>query len=302
MLTEDVVSARARALAGALEPVAGQVYFAPECHRRYEAEGFDPSPGTWKGAATPEGCAYFCSRGSAMGQVPGEVVAAAFGVFNPAVVVPMVERGWTISNAARLDELRTAGSIEHLRRILGDDPPGLGRVRELLTRATSGLRVDGRPLYAGLVARGLPDDPVGPVWRLADQLREYRGDSHISAWTAAGFDAVEIGLLSELYWGVRPRSYIRSRAWSNEELDAASERLEARGLTTGGAFTADGRAAREQVELDTDRQCRPIVDALGDDHAELVSQLTAWSRAILDAHGYPGAGPHLMAEEARRAG
>ena len=47
----------------------------------------------------PDGAAYFCSRGSVLGQVPGEVVAAAFGVFNPAVVVPMVAMGWALVTA-----------------------------------------------------------------------------------------------------------------------------------------------------------------------------------------------------------
>ena len=43
---------------------------------------------------------------------------------------------------------------------------------------------------------------MGDAWRLADQLREFRGDAHTAAWTTAGFDATEIGLLSELYWGL----------------------------------------------------------------------------------------------------
>ena len=41
----------------------------------------------------PDGIAYFTSRGSALGQVPGEVVAATFGVFNPDVVVPVRDPG-----------------------------------------------------------------------------------------------------------------------------------------------------------------------------------------------------------------
>ena len=46
-----------------------------------------------------------------MGQVPGEVVAAAFGVFNPAVVVPAVTYGWTVADAAALCGARTDGSV-----------------------------------------------------------------------------------------------------------------------------------------------------------------------------------------------
>jgi hypothetical protein len=75
------------------------------------------------------------------------------------------------------------------------------------------------------VSLGLPGDPLGDAWRLADMLREYRGDAHTSAWTAAGFDATEIGLLTELYWGLPMRTYIRTRAWSDADLDAAEDRL-----------------------------------------------------------------------------
>ena len=89
----------AHALGGALEPVTGQVYFSPECHSGYEALGFGASPAMMGDVALPDGPAYFCSRGSVMGQVPGELIAAAFGVFNPAVVVPAVEYGWTLTDA-----------------------------------------------------------------------------------------------------------------------------------------------------------------------------------------------------------
>ena len=66
--------------------------------------------------------------------------------------------------------------------------------------------------------------------RLADLLREYRGDAHTAAWTAAGFDACEIGLVTELYWGLPMRTYARTRAWSEADFDAAEARLTARGL------------------------------------------------------------------------
>ena len=51
-------------------------------------------------------------------------------------------------------------------------------------------------------------------------LREYRGDAHTAAWTSAGLDATEVGLLTELYWGLPMRTYIRTRAWSDDQLDA----------------------------------------------------------------------------------
>ena len=279
MITDEDLSVRARALGAAIEPFTGQVYFSPECHRAYEALGFSPGPGEMGGVAMPDGVAYFCSRGSVLGQVPGEVIAAAFGVFNPAVVVPSVAMGWGLASAETMCGARTEGAVGQLTRILGDEPDGLAGATELLQRANEPLRPEGRPLYAGLLGLGLPGTPVGDAWRLADRLREFRGDAHIAAWSSEGFDATEIGLLTELYWGLPMRTYIRTRAWSDADLDAAEARLEDRGLVAGGAMTDDGRAARERVEVVTDRMCRPIVDALGDDFDELVGTLGGWSRA-----------------------
>lgn len=300
MLTDDDVSARARALAGALEPFAGQVYFSPECHAGYATLGFAGSPGRFGDVAAPDGTAYFCSRGSVMGQVPGEVVAAAFAVFNPAVVVPAVAHGWTLTDAATICDARTAGATAQLRRILGDQPAGLARVNELLARAVEPLRPEGRPLYAGQASLGLPGEPLADAWRRADMLREYRGDAHTSAWTAAGLDATEIGLLTELFWGLPLRTYIRTRAWSDAELDAAEARLTDRGLLAGDRFTPAGRTEREAVERATDRQCRPIVEALGDDLDELLDTLLPWGETIRAEHGYPASGPHDLATAATR--
>jgi hypothetical protein len=288
----------ARALAAALEPFTGQVYFSPECHAAYEALGFGASPGSMGPVALPDGPAYFTSRGSVLGQVAGEVVAAAFGVFNPAVVVPAVAHGWTLTDAATIGDARTSGAVGQLRRVLGE-PDGLDRAVTLLRRTTDGLRPEGKPLFAGLVALGLPGEPLADAWRLADRLREHRGDVHVNAWTVSGFDACEIGLLTELYWGLPLRTYIRSRAWSDADLDAAEERLVARGLVADGALTDAGRDAREAVEVLTDEGCAPIVAALGDDLDELVGLLSGWSTRIQAAGGYPATGPHDLAVLAR---
>jgi hypothetical protein len=300
VIDDRTVSRRARRLAAAIEPVAGQVYFSPECHRGYEALGFGPSPATtMNDVQVPDGPAYFTSRGSVMGQVPGEVVAAAFAVFNPDVVVPAVAFGWTLTTASTICSARTTGAVAQLARILGDEPEGAARADELLARAEDGLRPEGRPLYAGQRSLPLPGSPLGDVWRRSDRLREYRGDAHTAAWTAAGFDATEIGLLTELYWGLPMGSYIRTRAWSDQHLDDAKERLRGRGLLDGDEFTDAGRAAREAVERATDHQCRAIVDALGDDFDELVAILQPWGAAIREAGGYLPSGPHELASAHR---
>lgn len=285
--TEEVREG-ARALARVIEPIAGQVYFAPECHERYAALGFSPSPATTSaGVALPDGPAYFTSRGSALGQVPGELVAAAFGVFNVEVVVPAVSYGWSLTDAATIAAARTDGGVAQLERVLGTHPAGVDRANELLARAQATLAPWGRALYAGTLAQPLPGTPLGDLFRLTDRLREFRGDSHVAAWVAAGLDATEIGLLTEPWWGMPSRTYVRTRAWSAEQLDAAEARLEAAGLWTDGTLTDAGRQHREDIELATDAQLAPALDALGDDLAELLELLTPMAKALLAANAYP---------------
>jgi hypothetical protein len=276
----------ARRLANAIEPVIGQVYFSPECHSGYAALGFAPSPGSAGTVALPDGPAYFTSRGSCLGQVPGEVVAAAFAVFNPAAVVPAVTYGWTLTDASTIAKARTDGAVAQLTRILGEKPDGIDRAGELFTRATDPLRPEGRPLFAGLLSLGVPEDPVGRMWRLGDLLREYRGDSHTAAWIGAGLDATEIGLLTELYWGMPMNTYIRTRAWSADDIAAAQDRLRERGWLDGDDFSDAGREAREAIEAETDRQMAPAVNALSDDLDELLDIIDPWGRAIREAGGY----------------
>jgi hypothetical protein len=299
-MDQPTLSARARRFGSVLEPLTGQVYFSPECHAGYVALGFEPSRGDAAGVALPDGPAYFTSRGSVMGQVPGDVVAAAFAVFNPEVVVPCVQFGWQRTDAATICAARDHGAITQLERILGTEPDGIHRANELLARSVAPLRPEGRPLYAGLRSLALPPTPLGQLFRRGDLLREFRGDSHTAAWISAGVDATEIGLLSELYWGLPMRSYSRTRGWTDAQFDAAHARLQARGWLDETGFTDAGRAAREAIEVATDVQMRPALEALGDDAEELFELLAPWGAAVRDGKGYLSSGPHDLASAAQR--
>jgi hypothetical protein len=122
----------------------------------------------------------------------------------------------------------------------------------------------------------------------------------VNAWTAAGLDGCEISLLTEPYWGLPLRSYSRTRGWSDGDFDAAEERLVARGWLRDGRLTDEGRAEREQIEVDTDRQCKALVAALDIEIDELISLLASWGTAVRGAHGYPASGPQELAEAAMR--
>ena len=296
---------KARRLRKAVEPVAAGVYFAPEAHKAYEALGFEGSPVSKDGVARPELKSYFTSRGACMGQVPGEVIAAAFGCFNPKAVVPAVTAGWQITSREAVLTAREQGAAQMLHRVLGDDPAGLGRVTGLLRHAAAVAPWAGRPVYGGLRSLGFPGHPLAGMWRAADLLREHRGDSHVIAWATGGADAVEVLLLTEQWWGLPTRSYAPTRGWTGADMDAGFGRLQRRGLMTDGEQLTDaGWAFREEIEVRTDELERSVLAVLGDDLDELLDHLDAWSEAIIAAGSYPkriagvyntGGGPHFGA-------
>jgi hypothetical protein len=276
----------ARRVAGALEPIAGQAQFSPECHRNYEALGFPPSPGMVGRTAVPDRCGFFTGRGSVLGDVPAEVVAAAFAVFNPDEIVPVVRRGQALADARSMWAARLDGAAAQLRRILGPEPARVGWVADRLLAAADDLPLAGRAFFAAQRGAAIPDDPLARLWRSADRLREFRGDSHIQIWSAAGFDPLEIGLLSDLFWGLAPRAHTAGRGWSEDQLAAGEERLRARGLLDADGLSARGRTVRSDIEDRTDTAVAPALAVLGDDLDELLSTIEPWGAAIRDAGGY----------------
>lgn len=266
----------ARRLRDLVEPIAAGVYFAPEARDRYAALGLDYLEG------------YFCSRGASLGPAPWSVVAAAFAAFKPAVVEPAVTGGWAKTTPEPLLAARLAGATQQLERIIGGiaAPAEVTRATEILGSLTDGVDPSGRALYAGLSALPRPETPFGALWRAADLVREHRGDGHIAAWIAE-VDSTEITVLTELVWGIPPRSYVFTRGWSVDDVDAAYARLEARGLVADEALTDAGRALREDIEHRTDLAARAVVERLGDRTDELFTLLRPWARAMVDAGGYP---------------
>jgi hypothetical protein len=280
-MDRDTLRRTSRRLRDLVELLAANVYFAPEAQAAYGELGLDYGSG------------YFCSRGGCMGQVPGEVVVAAFGVFNPELVVPAVGRGWEKATVDQVLSARHRGATESLARILGGVPDGVGRATELLRRAADAGTGEGRPLFSGLRSLGFPGDPLGDLWRAADLVREHRGDTHTVAWVGAGVGAAEITLLTELWWGIPHNSYVVTRGWSTEQIGAAVVSLEERGLIADGAFTAQGERLRTDIEDATDQGERKLVVALGSDADELFGIIEPWGEAVLAGGGYP-ADPRTM--------
>lgn len=283
-VTAAELRVRARRLRDAFEPIAGAVYFLPECRERYVALGL-----------ADFGPAYFASRGGCIGggkgPVSGEMVVAAFGVFSPAMVIPAVEHAWSVTDAATLLSARERGTVEGLTRILGADPHGLTRATELLRAGADAATGEGRALFSGLRSLGWPGDPVGDLWRAADLVREHRGDSHIAAWISHGLGPVEAQILLELWWRRPVGPYTRTRGWTDEQIASTWTGLQEKGYVAGepanGSFTAEGEALRASIEDATDRQELSIIEAIGEHADELLDLLRPWALEIIAAKAYP---------------
>jgi hypothetical protein len=272
----------------AIEPIASNVYFAPEVHLAFQEIGFDGARIGANAIQSPNMVAYFTSRGACLGpNVDGNLVASAFGVFKLSMVVDAVATGWTITDQPTVLAAREQGAAAALRRHLGDAPTDLEWATATLTRMADAAPGEGRALFSGLRSLRDPDEPMARFWLAANRVREHRGDSHIAAWVSAGLDATEIGLLTDVWRGQELKSWVRTRGWTDADLDAGCDRLRDRGYLSGDELTDAGRQLRDQIEIATDRGEERLVAALGTDADRLFAILEPWRETILDERGYP---------------
>ncbi len=272
--------AMARQSQKAFEPLVAMIFFVPEAPVRYKTLGLNGRQG------------YFCARASAMGPVPGQVVASTFYNFNPAYVIPLVEKGWQSTTPHATGEERNKAVGEALRRLLAPadegeaELPGPERAVELFQEATAKLPIGGRSLFAAYAAQPWPQDPLVALWHGANLLREFRGDGHIVALMSQGISPVESILMQAAYSPRLPLSFlVQSRAWSEEEVAGGQADLASRGLLQDGKLTDQGQAVREQIEDLTDRMDTLPFATLGEAKTqELITLVGAFSRRVFD-HG-----------------
>jgi len=111
----------ARRIWDVVEPIAANIYFAPEAHAAYHEIGFDASRGSSGKVHYPDMVAYFTSRGACLGpNVDGHLVASAFGVFKRPMVVAAVADGWRRTDQPTVLAARERGGVASLRRLIGD--------------------------------------------------------------------------------------------------------------------------------------------------------------------------------------
>ncbi|MGW0232160.1 SCO6745 family protein [Actinopolymorpha singaporensis] len=231
---------------------------------------------------------YFAARSAPLGRAPAEVVHAVFYNFADGEVARHIPRVWSKTTPEAALAAREQGCVAALRRILGDlaDGPGVARAADLATRAAASAPTVGRPLYAGLRALPVPEEPVARLWHAATLLREHRGDGHNAALVAAGIGGTEAHVLGALSEGMPAEKFGRVHHLPAAQLAAVVDGMRARGLVDESGWLSDaGQATKERIEALTDDLAAPPYDILQPSELDqLVADLEPIATA-LDAAG-----------------
>ena len=224
-MSDDLLTLSRKAW-GDLESLHVVGYFAPEVTKEYTDLGLHKR------------LSYFPARAAAFGEAGPGLTIATFYVFAPWLVEAALPGGVVD------DHTGAAGRGPALRdgRRSRPDPRQSRRRRGPADRPVGvrGLTPQGRPLYAAHAELPWPDDDLLGLWHAATLVREHRGDGHVSVLQTAGLDPVESTVLGGIYSGTT-RFLRKTRGWSDEEYDAATDRLRGRGwLDADGGLTDRG--------------------------------------------------------------
>jgi hypothetical protein len=200
---------------------------------------------------------YFVGRGSAMGDVRAEVVAAAMAFF------PW-EQATDFYNEGRA-QLAPDPALEAFSACLWDwgrrriaSAPNLDRTAQLLARVVDGADASGRPLFAGWRQAPRPSDQPALTIHLLHVLRELRGGSHALAVFASGISPVEAAVV---------RAHLMPKFGTAESMGWAGPLPEC---------TPELIARRVDAEDATDRIMASVFSLLSDaERAELVECVLA---------------------------
>ncbi|WP_220504897.1 MarR family winged helix-turn-helix transcriptional regulator [Microbispora sp. H10830] len=227
---------------------------------------------------------YFAGRAAPLGSAPAEVVHAVFYNFADGEVARHIPWVWGKITPQEAITVRERGSTAALRQMIGElaDSPGLVRAADLATRAAVSAPTEGRPLYAGLRALDVPEEPVARLWHAATLLREHRGDGHNAALLAHGIGGTEAHVLMAVSLGMRAEEFGRIHHLPQARLTAVVDGLRGRGLVdAAGGFTDAGRETRQRIEALTDELAAPAYDVLSADELdELAAGLEPIAAAV----------------------
>ncbi|MEU9185670.1 hypothetical protein AB0D14_14140 [Streptomyces sp. NPDC048484] len=268
-----------------LNPLHSCHYFSPDLGQELAEIG-----------VTDRSAAYFAVRAAAMGPVGAGTVTATFYNFRHELVARHVPEVWRIASPEVVLAARARAADSTLRRLLGDEVIASKEVAEaagLALRAAEACTRTARPLYAAHADLPVPDEPHLALWHAATLLREHRGDGHLAVLLGAELDPME-ALVSHTATGrgMAPKWVLSTRGWRREDWDAATGRLQERGLLTAeGELTQGGVALRQEIEARTDRLDTAPYEHLG---AAGVDRLTELATELVTAAMAAGAFPEGM--------
>ncbi|MER6080056.1 hypothetical protein [Streptomyces sp. NPDC001833] len=235
----------------------------------------------------------FAVRAAALGPVGAGTVTATFYNYKYDLVARHVPAVWETASPEDVLAARARAVDASMRRLLGADAVVSDRMAEaarLALRATEACSRSGRPLYAAHADLPVPQEPHLAYWYAGTLLREHRGDGHLAALLAAGLDGLEAVVTHTATGkGMAPKWVFATRGWSQDDWDAAGERLRERGLLdAAGELTEAGVALRAEIETETDRLDRAPYEHLGADGVARLTELAAgFARAAVAAGAFP---------------
>lgn len=282
MTTAAIDTRAARRCHNTLNSLHSTHYFSPDTGRELAALG-----------VTDPRAVNFAVRAAALGAAGAGAVTAAFYNYKYELVARHVPAVWETVTPEQALAARSRAVDATLRRLLGEPvlaSAEMAEAAELALRAAEGCTRGGRPLYSAHADLPVPDAPHLAFWHAATLLREYRGDGHLAALLAADLDGLE-ALVTHTATGrgMAPKWVLSTRGWTQEEWDAARERLRGRGLIDdAGELTERGAELRDGIERETDRlDTAPYAHLGAEGVARLTELATPFARAALGAGAYP---------------
>ena len=234
--------------------------------------------------------AYVWGRAASLGaDVSPSVVISSFGVFEPTTIEDVLTAARSKASHEDVLAARQSGAIAGLVAATHTvDDTVVETLGSRLLAALAELDGTARPLFSALRALPVPTDPYGTLWRAAELVREHRGDGHLAACVAAGLDAIDMNILTELWLGYPFGEYSATRGFSPTQLSAAAAHLRERGwLNTDDSLTGEGRKLRDAIEHGTDTSQRSLIEQLGGNLASVISSGRSITSAVLTACAAP---------------
>ncbi len=237
------------------------------------------------------GVVNLVTRAAAIGPVGVDVVLATFYNVNPTLVASVIPASWVKASPGEI----LAAQREAFDPVLAAawaplDPAEVAELANLCRMAgeAAATNVEGRALFAGMVAQGWPGEDHLDIWHAAKLLREHRGDGHIAGLVVEGLSGIDALAVHAAFDGLPGELLARSRHWGDDDWRAAVADLQRRGWLAGGeplTLTPEGRRRRQWIEDRTDQLALVAYEPLGPDGVERMIELGEKAVAALAAVG-----------------